>query len=279
MGPRGVARRVPSIRTAEHDGFDVRCPFPTVALDHVDPFLLLHHLGPLSLPAGSAPEGPFHPHRGVETVTYILQGELSHHDRSGHTGVIEQGGVEWMTAGDGVVHAENPSARMRADGGVLEGIQVWVNLPAARKRARPSYQSLPADDLPLVATKGGTVKVVAGDAFGVHGPAVTNSPVFFAHLSVWEHGWIDVPAPPGCNAVTYRLRGHDEGTLAVYDREGYVVRVAAGHEPAEVLVLVGRALREPIARYGPFVMTTRDELMEAIEDYQSGRLGEGPSQS
>ena len=267
-----MARRVPSIKTAEPNGFEVRCPFPTIAVDHVDPFLLLHHLGPLPIKPGPAPDGPHHPHRGVETLTYVLQGELTHRKVVGDGGTIGEGSAQWMTAGDGVVHAENPSAQMRAEGGTLEAVQVWINLPAARKRMPSFDQALVVDDLPLVATEGGTVKLIAGDAFGVHGPAITQSLLLVAHVTVWEQQWIDVPAPSGHNAVTYGLRGRDEGMLTIFDSGGDVVRVHAGRQPAEVLVLVGRPLREPMARYGPFVMSTRDELMDAIEDYQNGRM-------
>jgi redox-sensitive bicupin YhaK (pirin superfamily) len=271
-GPRGVARRLPAIKTAEPDGFEVRCPFPTMAIDHVDPFLLLHHLGPIDLPPSPPREGPYHPHRGVETVTYVLEGELTTHDINGSMHTTAAGGAQWMTGGAGVVHSETPSARLRSEGGRLEAVHVWVNLPSARKRAKPLYQSLAPDDVPLVLTAGGAVRVVTGEAFGVRGPAVTHTPMLFAHVSVWERQWIDVPAPRGFNAVAYGLRGRDEGMVTVFDGEGDVVRIHAGHKPAEVLVLVGQPLRQPIARYGPFVMTTRDELMEAIEDYQNGRL-------
>ena len=278
-GPRGVTRRVPSIKTAEPDGFEVRCPFPTMAVDHIDPFLLLHHLGPLPIRPGPGQDGPHHPHLGVETLTYVLRGELTHRNANGAGGTIEEGSAQWLTAGDGVVHAENPSARMRAEGGTLEAVQVWINLPAGRKKLHAAEQALVVDDLPLVATTGGTVKLIAGDAFGVHGPAVTQTPLLVAHVSVWENQWIDVPAPTGHNAVTYCLRGRDEGMLTIFDGDGDVVRVHAGRLPAEVLVLVGRPLREPIARYGPFVLSTRDELMDAIEDYQYGRMPGQPGPS
>jgi redox-sensitive bicupin YhaK (pirin superfamily) len=273
MTERSSARRIHAQRALEGEGFEVRVPFPTAQLDHLDPFLLLHHLGPVDLAPGAAKGAPDHPHRGFETVTYVLSGELDHEDSTGAVGRIETGGVQWMTAGAGVVHSEMPSARMREHGGRLEGVQLWVNLPAAEKMAAPRYQEVPAADIPEVTLAGARVRVVAGEAFGVRGPAETHSPIAYFHVTLEPHASLDVPAPADHSAMAYTLRGPDEGVLTVFNGDGDRVHIEAGDDLVELLVLTGRPLREPVARYGPFVMNTRAQLAEAFEDYQSGRMG------
>jgi len=270
---RSVARRIPAVRTLEGEGFEVRVPFPTAALDHLDPFLLLHHLGPVDLVPGQAKGAPDHPHRGFETVTYVLAGEIEHEDSTGAVGHITPGAVQWMTAGAGVVHSEMPSRRMREAGGRLEGIQLWVNLPRDQKMIPPRYQDVAADAIPEVTLPGARVRLIAGEAFGRVGPAQTHSPITYAHLRLDPGAAVSVPAPADHSALTYALRGPDEGGLTVWNGDGDEVVVGADHEPAEVLVLVGAPLREPVARYGPFVMSTRDELVRAFEDYRTGRMG------
>jgi len=270
---RSTARRIPANRALEGDGFEVRVPFPTAALDHLDPFLLLHHMGPVDLEPGRARGAPDHPHRGFETVTYVLSGELHHEDSTGAVGAIEPGGVQWMTAGSGVVHSEMPSARMQRDGGRLEAVQLWVNLPRADKMTAPRYQDVTDDAIPTVTRPGARVRLVAGEAFGAVGPAATRSPILYAHVTLDAHASLDVPAPPDHSAMIYALRGPDEGVLTVFNGDGDHVSVTAADEPVELLVLTGAPLREPVARYGPFVMSTRDELVEAFDDYRSGRMG------
>ena len=273
MTLRSPARRITAPTVPEGDGFEVRAPFPTAQLDHLDPFLLLHHMGPIDLDPGDAKGAPDHPHRGFETVTYVLDGEFEHADSTGARGFIEAGGVQWMTAGAGVVHAEMPSARLRTEGGRLEAVQLWVNLAANEKMTPPRYQDVTAAQIPEVVLGGAHVRLIAGDAFGVHGPATTHSPILYAHVTLEPHTSVDVPTPSDHVAMVYGLRGADEGVLTVYNGDGDTVRVEAGDEPVAVLVLAGAPLREPIARYGPFVMTTREQLLEAFDDYPSGRMG------
>ena len=273
MATRSPAQRIQAIRTLEGAGFEVRAPFPTARLDHVDPFLLLHHMGPADLAPGEAKGAPDHPHRGFETVTYGLAGEIEHEDSTGAVGYIRPGGVQWMTAGSGVVHSEMPSARMREEGGRIEGVQLWVNLPAAEKMTAPRYQDVTPDQIPDVDLPGAHVRLIAGEAFGVVGPAQTRSPIFYAHVSLEPGATLDVPAPADHSAMTYALRGPDEGVLTVFNGDGDEIHLDADDEPVEVLVLTGRPLREPVARYGPFVMNTRDEVVQAFEDFQAGRMG------
>ncbi len=189
-------------------------------------------------------------------MTYLLEGEFEHHDSMGNHGVIGPGGVQWMTAGDGIVHSEMPSRRIQTEGGRVHGFQLWVNLRAADKRATPRYQSLDAADLTRVSGAGWTARIVAGSLFGATGPAETRTPIAYAHITLEPGTELLIEAPDDHHAGIYCFAG--SGT------------VGADHE---ALVLTGEALNEPVARYGPFVMNTRDELIEAVEDYQAGRMG------
>jgi len=270
---RSPARRIPAVRALEGEGFEVRVPFPTAALDALDPFLLLHHLGPVDLAPGEAKGAPDHPHRGFETVTYSIAGEIQHEDSTGAVGFIEPGGVQWMTAGAGVVHSEMPSARMQEEGGRLEGVQLWVNLPATDKMTAPRYQDVAPDAIPETTLSGVRVRLIAGEAFGIRGPAQTRTPIFYAHVALDPHATVDVPAPAGHSTMTYALRGPDEGVLTVFNGDGDHVTLSAGDDAVELLVLTGEPLREPVARYGPFVMNSRDELVQAFEDFRAGRMG------
>jgi redox-sensitive bicupin YhaK (pirin superfamily) len=283
--PRSVRRVVPSIETLEGAGFVVHRPFPVGGLDQIDPFLLIDHMGPVDYAPGAAVGAPDHPHRGFETVSYILEGELEHEDSAGHRGVIGPGDVQWMTAGSGVVHSEMPSRRMQRDGGRVEGFQIWVNLPASEKMTDPRYQEVPRDRIPQVEADEGRalVRLIAGGAYGVEGAVETTSPILYAHVTVQPGGQADLPAAAEMNAMVYVI--HGSGTvaadrvarqyeLAVLEHDGDSVHLAAGEdEPLDVLVLAGLPLREPIARYGPFVMNTRQQIIDAFDDYQAGRLG------
>ncbi len=278
-----------AVHTLEGAGFEVTRPFPTGQVDLLDPFLLLDEMGPTDHPPGSAKGAPDHPHRGFETVTYLLEGEFEHADSAGNRGVITPGAVQWMTAGAGVVHAEMPSEAFQRTGGRLHGFQLWVNLPSDAKRIPPRYQRLDADAIPVVTRDGATVRVVAGSFGGIDGPGRTHSPVTYLHVSL-APGSLPLTVDPADdeNVGVYTFRGR----VAV---NGYPVRagqlavaaIASGSielsiddraegragETAEMLVLAGRPLNEPVARYGPFVMNTREEIIEAIEDFQAGRMG------
>jgi redox-sensitive bicupin YhaK (pirin superfamily) len=280
---RPVTTVVDSIETLEGGGFLVHRPFPIATLDMVDPFLLLDEMGPIDVAPGEGIGAPDHPHRGFETVTYMLEGEFEHRDSAGNQGVIHTGDVQWMTAGSGVVHSEMPGAGMQRDGGRSHGVQLWVNLPRAAKMTPPRYQDLRSADIPKVAGDGFEAKVIAGEALGVTGPASTHVPILYVHAHVDEGATLDLSVPSDANAFAYVLSGSGEfgpdgraGTrsqLVLFRPEGDGVRIRGGAGGLDVIVLAGRPLREPVARYGPFVMNTKAEIVEAFDDYQSGKMG------
>lgn len=286
VNERAVAMIVPAHRQLEGAGFGVFRPFPTAGFDMLDPFLMLDEKEPEIHEPGSAKGAPDHPHRGFETVSYVLDGETEHADSLGNRDVIRTGDVQWMTAGDGIVHSEMPSTRIQTEGGRVHGFQLWVNLPAASKRTQPRYQALTADELPNVEGQGWKAIVIAGSVFGVQGPATTHTPIVYAHLSVQPgtHISIDLPADHQAGLYVFEssaLAGRPEEPvghrhLAVFAPGDGSIRFAApldAEGPTEALLMAGRPLNEPVARYGPFVMNTRAELVEAIEDYQAGRMG------
>lgn len=279
---RRVQRVVPTTRTLEGAGFVVRRPFPTVALADVDPFLLLDHLGPFDAPPGEAKGAPDHPHRGFETVTYLLEGDLEHRDSAGNHGRLGPGDVQWMTAGSGVVHSEMPSEAVRRDGGRIHGVQLWVNLPRRAKMTRPRYQEIPAARIPRVTRDGVAVRVIAGEAYGASAVIETHTPILYFHVSLDEGARFEERVPAGFTLMAYVPSGDvragagerrtREGELAIFGDAGDTVTLAAD-APSEVLVIGGAPLREPVARYGPFVMSTRQEILEAFEDFRAGRMG------
>lgn len=290
---RSVRVVMPTVRTTEGAGFVVRRPFPTAGVDQIDPFLLLDHMGPVDYRPGQAVGAPDHPHRGFETVSYILEGEMEHEDSAGHRGRLGPGDVQWMTAGRGVVHSEMPSTRIQLDGGRVEGFQIWVNLPRADKLTAPRYQERKASAIPRVELDDGRVmaRLVAGSAFGTTGAVETHVPIEYFHLTIRPGGRVLVPAAATLNAMAYAFRGRGlagatpdrpavdlaEGELAVFHRDGEAFELsvpADATDDLEVLVLAGQPIGEPIARYGPFVMNTRDEIVRAFDDYQAGRMGE-----
>jgi len=286
-GIRPVVEVVTSERTLEGGGFPVRRPFPTARLLQVDPFLLLDHLGPVQWGPGQGIGAPDHPHRGFETVTYLLSGEMQHKDSAGHSGRLGPGDVQWMTAGAGVVHSELPSDAFMQNGGTMHGFQIWVNLPARDKMIRPRYQDIPAARIPETASTDGRVRVrvVAGEALGQSAVIETHTPIIYLHFTLQPGGEIVQPVPENHNALAYvihgELRAGDEGRRV---REGQMARFGGGDAvrlgvdenasaPADLLLLAGVPLNEPVERYGPFVMNTRDEIIQAIRDYQGGKMG------
>lgn len=285
---RPVAQIVDSIETLEGGGFLVHRPFPIATLDMIDPFLLLDEMGPTDVAPGEAVGAPDHPHRGFETVTYMLEGEFEHRDSAGHHGVIHSGDVQWMTAGSGVVHSEMPGAALQRDGGRSHGLQLWVNLPRAAKMTPPRYQDLRCADIPTVGSDGVEVKVIAGEALGVVGPANTHVPILYVHARVDAGATLDLAVPSDANVFAYVLSGTgDFGSGARAHQSQLVafagpgsgsagdgIRIQGGEGGVELVVLAGRPLREPVVRYGPFVMNTKAEIVEAFDDYQSGRMGQ-----
>jgi hypothetical protein len=283
MKTREVQRLVQAHKQLEGGGFVVRRPFPSVGLQQVDPFLLLDELGPVDYQAGEAVGAPDHPHRGFETVTYVLEGESEHEDSAGHRGFIGAGDVQWMTAGKGVVHSEMPSRRLQQDGGRMHGFQLWVNLPKRDKFIEPRYQELPSSGIPTAATPDGLakVKVIAGEALGVKAAIETRTPIAYQHWSLQPGAVVEQPLDASFNGFLYVFRG----AVRVGDdrrevKDGMMAMLAPGDvvvmradQSAEVLLLAGVPLNEPMARWGPFVMNEWKELEQAAEDFQAGRMG------
>jgi redox-sensitive bicupin YhaK (pirin superfamily) len=271
-------------RTTEGGGVTIRRAFPTHRLDEVDPFLLFDHMGPWTLRPGEATGFPDHPHRGFETVTYLLEGQMEHRDSFGNHGRLNAGDVQWMTAGSGLVHSEMPGADLVRSGGRLEGFQIWVNLPKKAKMVAPHYQEIAAANIPEAQANGVTVRVIAGEALGTKGAVQTTTPIEYLHFTVAPGAAHAQTIPGSHNAVAYVIRGEvkfdgrdeaaKEGTLAVFGHDGDEVRFQnAGSDAASLLVVAGEPLGEPVARYGPFVMNTRDELVQAFDDFRSGKMG------
>jgi redox-sensitive bicupin YhaK (pirin superfamily) len=286
--PRPVAEVVTAPRQTEGAGFSVRRPFPGgLSMAEADPFLLLDHLGPQVNGPDEARGAPWHPHRGFETVSYILDGEIAHHDTNGGGGVIREGDTQWMTAGGGILHDELPTEKMYRGGGPAHAVQLWVNLPPALKMTSPRYQSITRDALRLLTSDdgGALIRLIAGDIAGFTGPGVTHTPITYAHVTLAPGAQLAVPWSPTFSALAYVLSGRgaaghegrpvEDGQLVVFGPGDHLVVAAADGraEPLDVLLLGGLPIRAPIAHYGPFVMNTRDELQQAVEDYQAGRLG------
>lgn len=279
---RQVGKIVTAHRQREGGGFIVRRPFPSGGLRHADPFLLLDEMGPVDYGPGEAIGAPDHPHRGFETVTYVLDGEMEHEDSAGHRSLLGPGDVQWMTAGRGIVHSEMPSHRMQQRGGRMHGFQIWVNLPARHKMAAPHYQEIPRAAIPEPATPDSLalVRVIAGEALGARAVIATRTPIGFLHWTFAPGASVAVPVPPDHAVCVYVFDGAvfvagrevKDGELAVLG-DGNAVHFEAG-ERAQALLLSGVPQREPVVQYGPFVMSNEREIIEAIEDYQSGRLGE-----
>jgi redox-sensitive bicupin YhaK (pirin superfamily) len=293
---RPVAKVVTAHSQLEGEGFVVRRPFPTYDLSMADPFLLLDHLGAVEYAPGEAKGTPWHPHRGFETVTYILDGGFEHRDTTGGGGFITDGATQWMTAGAGIQHIEQPPERLVATGGLFHGTQLWVNLPAAQKWVPPRYQDIEARDVKLLSNDDGSsiIRVIAG-ALGEHtGPGVTYTPITYLHATVAPGAKLSLPWPRDFNALVYVLvgQGHagierrplEEGQLAAFGAGDAITVQAAERQPVaagkgwEVLVLGGLPIREQVARYGPFVMNTRDEIYQALEDFRAGRMGTVPAE-
>jgi redox-sensitive bicupin YhaK (pirin superfamily) len=278
---RRIIRNVPQHWVG--DGFPVRSLFSYGGGNAFDPFLLLDYAGPHAFEPASAPRGVGeHPHRGFETVTIVYRGELEHRDSSGSHGTIGAGDVQWMTAASGVVHEEFHSERFAREGGTLEMVQLWVNLPARDKRAAPGYQGLLDADIPRVtlADGSGTVRVIAGDFQGTPGAATTFTPINVWDITLDASRSVELPLPEGHTSLivvqsgSVRLDGTRVSAVEVAElsREGRLVPLLA-ESPTRLLVLTGAPIGEPIAGHGPFVMNTPDEIQQAIQDYRAGRLG------
>ena len=292
--PRPVAGVVTAPQSLEGEGFPVRRAFAGVDLSLLDPFLHMDQMGEVEYAPGEPKGTPWHPHRGFETVTYMLDGVFEHADSHGGGGVISNGDTQWMTAGAGILHIEKPPEWLVQSGGLFHGIQLWVNLPRAQKWSEPRYQDLRGGDVALTTTAdaGALVRVIAGDVDNHTGPGSTYTPMTMVHATLAPSARMDLPWRTDYNALVYVLAGNGSvgaqarpvrtGQLAVLG-EGDTVRVAAAaHQESrspslDVLVLGGRPIGEPVAWAGPFVMNTRTEVIQAFEDYSKGRMGQIPA--
>ncbi|QFY11970.1 pirin family protein [Nonomuraea phyllanthi] len=298
--PAVAARRpVLSVTTApsdyEGEGFPVRRAFAGVPVSALDPFIHMDQMGEVEYAPGEPKGTPWHPHRGFETVTYIIDGIFDHQDSNGGGGTITNGDTQWMTAGAGLLHIEKPPEHLVVSGGLFHGVQLWVNLPRAHKFHPPRYQDIRGRQTALLASAdGGTLlRVIAGELDGHAGPGVTFTPITMVHATVSPGARLELPWNPAFNALAYVLAGHgtvgDErrpvrkGQLAVFGQGGSLSLAADPSQPQaepnlEVLLLGGQPIREPVVHYGPFVMNTRAEILQAMEDYQAGRLGVVPAE-
>ncbi|MBL0780076.1 pirin family protein [Streptomyces albidoflavus] len=293
-----VQRPVLAVTTApsgfEGEGFPVRRAFAGINYQHLDPFIMMDQMGEVEYAAGEPKGTPWHPHRGFETVTYIIDGTFIHQDSNGGGGTITNGDTQWMTAGSGLLHIETPPESLVMSGGLFHGLQLWVNLPAKDKMKDPRYQDIRGGQVKLLTTGdgGALLRVIAGDFDGHEGPGITHTPITMIHASVRPGAEVTLPWREEYNGLAYVLAGRGTvGTDRRPVRTGQTAVFGAGsaltlradesqdeHTPdLEVVLLGGKPLREPMAHYGPFVMNTRAELQQAFEDFQAGRLGTVPA--
>jgi redox-sensitive bicupin YhaK (pirin superfamily) len=283
---RPVVKKVDALRTREGAGFLVNRPFPIGELSYIDPFLLLDEMGPEHLGPRQAKGAPNHPHRGFETVTYMIEGTFVHKDSNGNHGILRPGDVQWMTAGSGLIHDEMPEQEFFESGGMMHGFQLWVNLPAAQKFISPRYQDTPSEKIPVVSSDDGLVKikVIAGKALGHQAVIETRTEISYLHFTLSPGAIFEQPIPPGHNAFAYVFGGAltlaDEqfkrGQMAIFGEDGFAVSMTVdkgAKEEAQLLLLSGAPINEQVSRYGPFVMNTPEQIMEAMRDFQDGKMG------
>lgn len=282
---RQVENIIASHRQREGAGFVVRRPFPTQALSFVDPFLLLDEMGPADYRPGEAVGAPDHPHRGFETITYVMEGSFQHQDSAGHKGKLGPGDVQWMTAGGGIIHSEMPSDEIMEKGGRVHGFQIWVNLPARLKMTQPRYQEVSRTGIPEATSADGLarVKVIAGEALGVKAVIQTHIPIVYQDWTLEEGADVSVGVTPDQSAMIYVFQGSVQvGDRGAHVKDGELALLGAGDTVrlrgnpgiCRLLLLAGAPIGEPVARYGPFVMNTHAELETAVRDFQNGRMGE-----
>ncbi|QLE72881.1 pirin family protein [Streptomyces rectiverticillatus] len=278
----------------EGEGFPVRRAFAGINYQYLDPFIMMDQMGEVDYAAGEPKGTPWHPHRGFETVTYIIDGTFVHRDSHGGGGVITDGDTQWMTAGSGLLHIETPPEELVTSGGLFHGLQLWVNLPRDDKMIAPKYQDIRGGSVKLLASEdgGSLVRLIAGDVAGHEGPGATHTPITMIHASVSPGAELTLPWRTDFNALAYGLAGHGSagaegrpfsmGRTVVFG-QGDSVTIRADKkqesrtENFEVVLLGGLPIREPMQHYGPFVMNTHAELAQAFDDYQAGRLGVIPA--
>ncbi|MFC7446729.1 pirin family protein [Rhodococcus daqingensis] len=296
--PDAAARPVLAVTTApvgyEGEGFPVRRAFAGVDLKHLDPFIHMDQMGEVDYAPGEPKGTPWHPHRGFETVTYMIDGIMEHQDSNGGGGTIGGGDTQWMTAGGGILHIETPPEHLVVSGGLFHGVQLWVNLPRDNKMAAPRYQDITGNKVALLSSPdgGALVRVIAGELDGHRGPGSTYTPISLVHATIAPGASLTLPWNPEFNALAYVLAGEGMvgaerrpvrmGQTTVFGR-GDTLTVAAADtqdsrtESLEVFILGGKPIREPVAMAGPFVMNTKAEVIQAFEDFQAGRLGSIPA--
>src|SRR5262245_22698775 len=291
-------RPVTSVTTApqgfEGEGFPVRRAFAGVDLRQLDPFIHMDQMGAVEYAPGEPKGTPWHPHRGFETVTYMIDGEMQHSDSNGGGGLITDGDTQWMTAGAGILHIEVPPEHLVVSGGLFHGFQLWVNLPKSLKFAQPRYQDIRSSKVSLLSSAdgGALLRVIAGELAGHPGPGVTHTPINLVHVTVTPGASLTLPWRPDFNALAYVMAGKgttgergrpiEMGQLAVFGEGDTITITADQHQESrspnlDLLILGGEPIREPVVAYGPFVMNTKAELIQAFEDYQAGRLGTIPA--
>lgn len=299
-GPASAERPVRSVTTAprgfEGEGFPVRRAFAGIDLADLDPFIHLDQMGEVEYAPGEPKGTPWHPHRGFETVTYMIDGEFAHRDSQGGGGLISNGDTQWMTAGAGILHIETPPEALVMSGGLFHGFQLWVNLPSSRKFIPPAYQDLRGSEVALLSSSdgGALIRLIAGELAGHTGPGRTNTPITMVHATLAPDARLRLPWRRDFNALAYVLNGRGSvgadrhpirgGQLALFGTGDALTIVAdAGQETRtpslDVLILGGRPIHEPVAWMGPFVMNTHAELAQAYDDFQKGKLGSIPAES
>lgn len=263
------------------DGFTIRRPLPNQGLKQMSPFLLLDHAGPTAVPPSDYQRGvDEHPHRGFETVTIVYDGAIEHRDSAGHAGKIGPGDVQWMTAGAGVVHEEKHGREFSQQGGTLEMIQLWINLPKMHKMTRPRYQEITADRIPVITESGSQIRVIAGTYEEHQGPAQTFTEISMLDIRARAGSTITLSFPERHNTGMYLLAGHvdmntsaiEEAQFVTFGGQGQEITVQA-HTDSKLLLLSGEPIHEPVASYGPFVMNNSQELVQAVQDYEQGKMG------
>ena len=271
---RSVKKIIPTHSVLEGGGFKVRRPVSMGQL--MSPFLLLDEMGPANYGPGEAIGAPWHPHRGFETVTYMLSGQMQHEDSAGNRGDLNPGDVQWMTAGRGIIHSEEPHLDFKKNGGLMHGFQIWINLPAKYKMIKPRYQEIPANQSPTTEKNGVWVRVIAGECLGLKSSIDTMVPIEYIHVKMKEKSHLEKEIDQSLNTMIYVFGGEivvhnkvvKDGELALLSYGEKLL--ISSNEKSEFLILAGPELNEPIARHGPFVMNTREEIQQAFIDYQNG---------
>jgi redox-sensitive bicupin YhaK (pirin superfamily) len=293
-----TARKVLAVTTApggfEGEGFPVRRAFAGINYQYLDPFIMMDQMGEVEYAPGEPKGTPWHPHRGFETVTYLIDGTFVHQDSNGGGGVINGGDTQWMTAGSGLLHIEAPPESLVVSGGLFHGLQLWVNLPASDKMMPPRYQDIGGGQVQLLSTPdgGALLRVIAGELDGHQGPGITHTPITMIHATITPGAQITLPWRADFNALAYVMAGrgsvgtdrrpvHTGQTVVFGEGGSLTVRADEAQDSntpdLEVVLLGGLPIREPMAHYGPFVMNSKHELQQAFDDFQAGRLGTIPT--